>query len=124
MRKPIGKQKNAVKANVLRRKLAIRKKLNGNSERPRLCISKSNKNVFIQAVDDASNVTLFSIQTFGKNSSFKGVNMKNAKEVGEKVASELQDRKISSAIYDRNGRKYTGILAAVAEGIRSKGIQL
>jgi len=124
MRKPIGKQKTPVRANTLRRKLTIRKKLSGSDERPRVCVSKSNNNLFIQAIDDTNNVTLFSVQTFGKNAVFKGVNLKNAKEVGEKVATELQTRKISSAVFDRNGRKYTGILAAVAEGIRSKGIQL
>ncbi len=125
MRKPIGKIRSAKSAKRIRRKLFIRKKVNGSSERPRVCVTKSNKNIFVQVVNDQEGKTLFSVQTFGKNG-VKGAtcNKEGAKLVGAAVADKLKDGNFTNAVFDRAGNKYHGVVAAVAEAIRENGIQL
>ncbi len=124
MRKTQGKIKNESKAKEYRRKLSIRKKVNGTSERPRLCIIKSNKHIQVQVVDDTAQKTLFSVQTFGKNAVAKSGNKEAAKAIGAKVADGLKGKSISKAVFDRNGKLYTGVVAAVADSIRENGIQI
>jgi len=63
MRKNIAKIKNASKAKEYRRKLSIRKKIVGTTDRPRICATKTNKHLFVQLVDDSTSKTLF----FGSN---------------------------------------------------------
>ena len=74
MRKSQRKIKNESKAKEHRRKLAIRKKVVGTTERPRVCASKSNKNIYVQVVDDVAGKTLFSVQTYGKAAVGNGAN--------------------------------------------------
>lgn|SRR5690606_17260507 len=124
MRKSYKKIKNASKAKILRRKLSIRTKISGTTEKPRICATKSNKNLFIQVVDDVTSKTLFSVQTFGKNAITAGANVEGAKVVGKKVSELLKEKNISTAVFDRNGRKYTGVVAALADSIRENGIQI
>ncbi|MEX0798464.1 MAG: 50S ribosomal protein L18 [Bacteriovoracaceae bacterium] len=124
MRKTYRKIKNPSKAKVYRRKLSIRNKISGTTDRPRICATKTNKNLFVQIIDDTANKTLLSIQTFGKNSSEGGANVEGAKAVGADVAKALSGQNIKTAVFDRNGRKYTGVIAALAESIRENGIQI
>jgi len=108
-----------------RRRLKIRKTVIGSDLRPRVCISKSNKNIFVQVIDDAASKTLFSAQTFGKNA-VKGAkaNVEGAKLVGAAVAEGLKSKKIEAVVFDRAGNKYAGIVAAIADGIRENGIRV
>lgn len=124
MRKSLKKIKSASKAKEYRRKLSIRKKISGTSEVPRICATKSNKHLFVQVVDDLTDKTLFSVQTFGKNASVKTGNIEGAKTLGAQVAKELSGKNISKAVFDRNGKKYTGVVAALADSIRENGIQI
>lgn len=124
MRKIIGKVRNETKAKELRRKLSARKKINGTADRPRICATKSNKNLFVQVIDDVQGVTLFSVQTFGKNATGNGSNAEGAAEVGKTLSSKLKERKIETAVFDRNGKKYTGVVAKLADAIRENGIRI
>lgn len=124
MRKTHKKIKNESKAKEYKRKLSIRKKVSGTSDRPRICATKTNKNLFVQVVDDVTSKTLFSIQTYGKSAVGKGANAESAKVVGAAVAKGLSAQNISSAVFDRNGKKYTGVIAAIAQTIRENGIQI
>ena len=124
MRKSLRKIKNPSKAKEHRRKLSIRKKIIGTTERPRICATKTNSNLFVQVVDDSTNKTLFSVQTFGKNAVGKTANAESAKEVGAAVAKGLGDKNIKTAVFDRNGKKYTGVIAALADSIREAGVQI
>ena len=124
IRKPNGKIKNASKAKKLRRKLKIRKTVIGSAERPRLSVVKSNKHLAIQVIDDAANKTMFSVQTYGKNAVVAKCNVDGAKLVGAKLATELKGKKISKAVFDRNGLKYHGVIAAIVETARENGIQI
>lgn len=124
MRKSLRKIKNETKAKVQRRKLTIRKKVIGTSERPRICATKSNKHLFVQVIDDQTQKTLFSVQTFGKNAVGTSANAESAKAVGAALGQELKKKEISNAVFDRNGRKYTGVIAELADSIREAGVQI
>jgi len=124
MRKLQNKIKDPKKAKEQRRKLAIRKKVVGTAERPRICATKTNSNLFVQVVNDAEGKTLFSVQTYGKNAVGKSSNADSAKEVGVQVAKKLLDNNLKTAVFDRNGKQYTGVLAALADSIREGGVQI
>ena len=125
MRKQQGKIKNAKLASKYRRKLSLRNKLSGTSERPRIATSKTSKHLRVMVVDDSSHKILFSVQTFGKqaNGEIKK-NLEGAKKIGEIVAGKLKDQNIERAVYDRNGCKFNGLVAVVADSIRENGIQI
>jgi len=124
MRKNIAKIKNDAKAKEYRRKLSIRKKVVGSAEKPRLAVTKSNKHLRVQAIDDVKSVTLFSIQTYGKAKVADSCNAEGAKKVGAEVASTLKKSNLTKAVFDRSGKQYTGVIKALADSIRENGIQI
>jgi large subunit ribosomal protein L18 len=124
MRKSLKTIKNASKAKEARRKLSIRKKISGSADRPRICATKSNSNIFVQIVNDSEGKTLFSVQTFGKNAVGSKSNAESAKILGTEVAKKLSENNIKNAVFDRNGKKYTGVIATLADSIREGGIQI
>lgn len=123
MRKQIGKIKNESMAKRARRKLKIRKSVIGTKDAPRLCPNKSNKHILIQAIDDEAGKTLFTLKTFGKGVSFSGSKREMAKKLGAEMAEKLKGNNIETAVFDRNGYKYTGILSVLADSIRENGIK-
>lgn len=124
MRKNTAKIKNETKAKEYRRKLSIRKKIVGSSESPRLCVTKSNKHLRVQAIDDVKSTTLFSVQTFGKGKAADHANAEGAKKVGAVVAATLKKNNLSRAVFDRSGKQYTGVIKTLADSIRENGIQI
>lgn len=124
MRKPNGKIRSESGRKQLRRKLSIRKKVNGDAERPRVCVTKTNKNLFVQVVNDSESKTLFSVQTFGKNSIGGKANKEGAKAVGAAIAEKLKGQSISKVVFDRSGNQYHGVIAALADSIRENGVQV
>jgi large subunit ribosomal protein L18 len=120
-------KKNKGEGLHLRRKLRIRKIISGSSERPRLSVFKSAKHIYIQAIDDVLSVTLFSSGTLETSiiDRVKGLKkVEAAKLVGEALGEKLKSANITSAVFDRNGFRYTGRIAALADGIRSAGLKL
>ena len=124
MRKVLGKIKNPTKAKEYRRRLSIRKKVEGTADRPRVCVTKTNKHLRVQAVNDVTSKTLFSVQTFGKTKVAEAGNAEGAKKVGAAVAAQLKKANVSVAVFDRSGKQYTGVIKVLAEAIRENGIQL
>lgn len=124
MRKNPSKIKNETKAKEYRRKLAIRKKVIGSAEAPRLCVTKTNKHLRVQAIDDVKSSTLFSVQTYGKAKVGESANAEGAKLVGAQVAANLKKTNLSKAVFDRSGKQYTGVIKALADSIRENGIQI
>lgn len=124
MRKNLAKIKNVSKAKEYRRKLAIRKKVVGTGEKPRLAVTKSNKHLRVQIIDDVKSLTLFSVQTYGKTKVASNCNAESAKKVGAEVASTLKKSNLSKAVFDRSGKQYTGVIKALADSIRENGIQI
>lgn len=107
-----------------RRRLSIRSKVAGTSERPRVCAARSNKHLNVQVIDDQAGRTLLAVQTFGKNAVKAGNNVEGAKLVGAKLAEELKGKNINSVVFDRAGYKYTGVVKALVESVRENGIQV
>jgi large subunit ribosomal protein L18 len=124
MRKKIGKIKSASKQKQNRRKLSIRKKVIGTTERPRICATKGNKNLFVQVIDDSVSKTIFSVSTFGKNKVAEVATVETAKTVGAKVAELCKKNNIETAVFDRNGNVYTGVVKSLADSIRENGIRI
>ncbi len=109
-----------------KRILRIRKRVIGSTERPRLCVVKSNNYVTVQVIDDSKGLTLTSLTSSSK--SFKEANKKSnktdiAKAMGQQVAEACAEKGVKYAVLDRRGSKYHGIIAAFAEGARDKGLQ-
>jgi large subunit ribosomal protein L18 len=124
MRKNTAKIKNETKAKEYRRKLSIRKKVIGSADKPRLAVTKSNKHLRVQAIDDVKSATLFSVQTFGKTKVANNSNAESAKKIGAEVAATLKTKNLSKAVFDRGGKQYTGVIKALADSIRENGIQI
>ena len=124
MRKNTAKIKNETKAKEYRRKLAIRKKVIGSADKPRLAVTKSNKHLRVQVIDDVKSATLFSIQTYGKTKVANNANAESAKKIGAEVAATLKKSNLNKAVFDRSGKQYTGVIKALADSIRENGIQI
>lgn len=124
MRKVLGKIQNPTKAKEYRRRLSIRKKVVGTADRPRLCVSKTNKHLRVQVVNDDSDTTLFSVQTFGKTKVAEIGNTEGAKKVGAAVAAQLKKANITTAVFDRSGKQFTGVIKVLADAVRENGIQM
>lgn len=111
------------KATRDRRHVRVRNKVNGTPERPRLCVYRSNKNLFVQVIDDVNNVTLAAASTLDKEIKTKYANKEAAKEVGALIAKKAQDKKIKTVVFDRSGYLYHGVIKELAEAARSAGLE-
>ncbi|MBI4372322.1 MAG: 50S ribosomal protein L18 [Candidatus Omnitrophica bacterium] len=110
-----------------KRHFRVRKKLVGTSERPRLAVHRSHLNLFVQAIDDLGERTLFSSSTLssalrGKSKKQLG-NVEGARKFGAHLADELKKKKITQIVFDRGGYAYHGRIQALAEALRENGIQ-
>ena len=108
----------------VRRHARLRKKVIGTAERPRLVVTRTNRNMTAQVVDDTKGITLVSASTMTSDfAGFEGTKTEAAKKVGELVAEKAKAAGIS-AVVDRGGNKYHGRVAAVADGAREGGLAL
>lgn len=111
------------KADRERRHLRVRTKVSGTTERPRLCVYRSNKNLFVQVIDDVNATTLVSASTLDKEVKEKHANVEAAKELGALIAKRAQDNKIKTVVFDRSGYLYHGVIKALAEAAREAGLE-
>ena len=123
MRKAYGKIDSLKDLQRQKRRLSIRKKVSGTDIRPRVCAMKSNKHLSVQVINDTNSTTYFTVSTFGKNA-ITGNSEVRVSEIGKKIATQLKGKNITSAVFDRAGYKYTGIIAKLAQSIRENGIQI
>ena len=108
-----------------RRHFRLRKKIAGTATRPRLVVSRSNRHMLAQVVDDSAGHTLAAASTHeAALREDDGTKVDKARKVGELVAKRAQEAGISSVVFDRGGNKYHGRVAAVAEGARAAGLTL
>jgi len=109
-----------------RRKLRVRKKVNGTNERPRMSVFKSNKHIYAQVIDDLTGQTLAAASTQSAEIREEAASAKKTEAatlVGALVAKRCADAKIETVVFDRNGYKYTGRIAAVAAAAREGGLK-
>lgn len=107
----------------LHRKVHIRKSVHGTAERPRMTVTRSNKNLFVQVINDDDGRTLASISTLEKEFAALKPTTEGAAKLGEALGARLKDRNITTIVFDRNGYLYHGVVKALADGTRSAGIQ-
>ena len=102
----------------------IRENLSGTSERPRLCVFRSNANIEAQIIDDVKGVTLVSASSLEKELNLKnGGNVEAAKVIGAEIAKRAKKAKINTVVFDRGGYLYHGRVKALAEGAREAGLK-
>lgn len=107
-----------------RRRMRVRRKVSGSSARPRISVFKSNRNLYVQAIDDSSGQTLGHSSSVGGGTKGLKVSVESGMKIGEDLGKKLKDLGLEAAVYDRNGHRYHGVVKAVAEGVRKSGIQV
>ena len=103
----------------------VRKKISGNAERPRFCVYRSLKNIYVQIIDDTKGVTLCQASTLDKEikPQLEPVDKKGAaKLVGKLAAERALAAGIKEVVFDRGGYVYTGRVAEVAAAAREAGL--
>ena len=111
------------KAERTRRHIRVRRKLSGTAECPRLCIYRSNANIYAQIIDDVQGITLVSASTLDAAVKTKHSNKEAAKEVGTLIAKRALEKNIKAVVYDRGGYIYHGIVKELAEAAREAGLE-
>jgi large subunit ribosomal protein L18 len=110
-----------------RLKRHIRLVLSGTTERPRLTVFRSLKNVYAQVIDDSTGTTIVSASNLSKEAreQFKDAKgqVAKAKLVGKLVAELAKRKNITSVVFDRNGYLYHGVIKAMADGAREGGLK-
>ncbi len=106
-----------------RRHIRVRRKISGTAERPRLCVYRSNSNLYVQIIDDVAGKTLAQASTLDKEVKTKHANKEAAKEVGALIAKRALDKKIESVVFDRGGYIYHGVVKELAEAAREGGLK-
>ncbi len=108
-----------------RRKIRIRKKVNGTAERPRLVVYRSNLHIYAQIVNDLEGATMVSVSTLSLSKTEPGLhcNKSGAERVGKEIARLAKEKNISKVVFDRNGYIYHGRVKAVADGAREGGLE-
>ena len=105
-----------------RRHLRVRRKISGTAERPRLCVYRSNTNLYVQVIDDVAGNTLVSASTLDKEVKTKYANKEAAKEVGALIAKRALEKNIKDVVFDRGGYIYHGVVKELAEAARNGGL--
>jgi len=116
-------------AKVLKKKLLLRAKrkkrigakICGVNECPRISFFKSNRTLYVQAIDDVTATTICA--SSGKTLGVKA-NKEGAAKLAADFASKLKDKGVKKAVFDRNGYIYHGVVASFADGLRENGISL
>ncbi len=107
----------------VRRHARVRNKISGTQERPRLCVFRSNKNVYAQIIDDVAGNTIVAASTLDKEIKTKHANKEAAKELGTLIAKKALEKKIETVVFDRGGYIYHGVVKELAEAAREGGLK-
>ena len=108
---------------VKRRHRRVRKKVSGTTERPRLCVFRSNNHIYVQVIDDVAQHTLAAASDFNvKSSSASGATCEASAEVGKLIAQKALEKGITKVVFDRGGNLYHGRVKALADAAREAGL--
>jgi large subunit ribosomal protein L18 len=112
------------RAAAKRRHLRVRKKISGTPERPRLVVTRSNRHMVAQVIDDIQGHTLASASSLDVSiRGAEGDKSDKAKQVGSLVAERAKAAGIDAVVFDRGGSKYAGRVAALADAAREAGLR-
>ena len=115
----------AKQAGLRRRHTRVRGKISGTQQRPRLCVTRSNSNIYVQLVDDVAGKTLIGVSTLGpdfKATGKSGANVEGAAAIGEIIGKKAVEAGITEVVFDRGGHLYHGRIQALADGARAAGL--
>lgn len=108
-----------------KRALRVRSKLEGTTTRPRVVVTRSNKYIWLQAIDDVSGkVIAVATDKEVRQSKTKGTKSETATLAGVALAEKLQAKNVTEVIFDRGAYRYHGRVAAVADALRQEGIHV
>ena len=112
--------KNRKQFRRTRIKMRIRKIVSGSAERPRMTVFRSNKQIYVQLIDDHAGHTILSASSKDDDKTAK---LEQAKKVGTSVATKAKEAGIENVVFDRNGYLYHGRVKALAEAARKGGLK-
>ncbi|MCD8302830.1 MAG: 50S ribosomal protein L18 [Prevotellaceae bacterium] len=104
----------------LKIKFRIRKKISGTAERPRMSVFRSNKQIYVQIINDVTGTTLVAASSLGMEAMPK---LQQAAKVGELIAKKALESGITKVVFDRNGYLYHGRVKEVADAARNGGLK-
>jgi large subunit ribosomal protein L18 len=107
----------------LKRKMHIRKSVSGTPERPRMTVTRSNRRLSIQVIDDTKGHTLASVSTLEKELRVVKPTVAGGTQIGEIMGKRLLEKDIKKVVFDRNGYLYHGVVKAMADGARKAGVE-
>ncbi len=113
-------------AGLARRHRRVRAKISGTAARPRMCVTRSNSNMYVQIIDDVTRTTLCGVSTLGadfKATGVSGATVEGASKLGEIVGKKAQEAGINEVVFDRGGHLYHGRIKALAEAAREAGLK-
>ncbi len=111
-----------VRESRLRRHRRVRGKVAGTAERPRLVVTRSNRGIVAQLVDDSNGRTIASASWL-QVKSFKGNKTAQAAEVGKLLAQKAKEAEVDGVVFDRGGYLYHGRVKALADAAREGGLK-
>ncbi|MCF3143063.1 MULTISPECIES: 50S ribosomal protein L18 [Streptomyces] len=112
------------RAAAKRRHIRIRKRISGTPERPRLVVTRSNRGITAQVIDDIAGHTLASASTLDASiRGGEGDKSAQAKQVGSLVAERAKAAGVEAVVFDRGGKQYAGRIAALADAAREAGLK-
>ncbi len=108
-----------------KRHARVRARVRGSAARPRLCVFRSVKHIYVQAIDDVSGVTLASASStdLAKKGHKTTGNVEAAKAIGTQIAERLKEKGIGRIVFDRGGYLYHGRVKAIADAARTAGLE-
>ncbi|MBN1651336.1 MAG: 50S ribosomal protein L18 [Bacteroidales bacterium] len=119
------KVKNRKEYRRLKIKRRIRKKVNGAADRPRMTVFRSNKQIYVQLIDDKNGHTLVAASSREEQVASQKVNkIEQAALVGKLIASKAKEAGIEEVVFDRNGYLYHGRVKSLADAAREGGLKL
>lgn len=113
-------------AGLARRHRRVRAKISGTAARPRLCVTRSNNNIYVQFVDDVAHTTICGVSTLGpafKATGKRGSNVEGAAALGEIAGKLALENGVTEVVFDRGGHLYHGRVKALAEAAREAGLK-
>ncbi|MFD8827828.1 50S ribosomal protein L18 [Streptomyces sp. NPDC059605] len=112
------------RAALKRRHIRVRKHISGSPERPRLVVTRSNRHMVAQVIDDVAGHTLASASTLDVSiRGGEGDKSTQAKQVGALVAERAKAAGVEAVVFDRGGNQYAGRIAALADAAREAGLK-
>lgn len=113
-------------AGLARRHRRVRGKISGTPTRPRLCVTRSNSNMYVQIIDDVAHTTICGVSTLGaefKATGVSGATVEGAGVLGGIIGKLAQEKGVTEVVFDRGGHLYHGRVKALAEGAREAGLK-